>query len=354
MSDTTSPVTDARADPVIESVALGPQWPTIDPFLFCAHHDDKYPAGTEALGPDAALTGREIGSDFAGVDGWNMYHGQVVPGFPQHPHRGFETVTYVRRGIIDHADSLGAAARFGQGDTQWLTAGGGVVHSEMFPLLDSEGPNDLELFQIWLNLPAVDKMADPYFTMLWHEDIPKLHHVDDAGRATDVTVVAGALEGLQPPAPPPSSWASRPEADLAIWVVRMEPGAQWVLPPARGAATVRTLYAYDGSGVTIGPHAIDAGTGAVVHCDEPVLLTAGADGIEILVLQGRPIGEPVEQYGPFVMNDREGIAQTFADYQRTGFGGWPWPVDDPVHGTDPGRFARHADGRLEQVGPAAD
>ena len=77
-------------------------------------------------------------------------------------------------------------------------------------------------------------------------------------------------------------------------------------------------------------------------------LTAGVDGVEILVLQGRPIGEPVEQYGPFVMNDREGIAQTFADYQQTGFGGWPWPVDDPVHGADQGRFARHADGRVEE------
>jgi redox-sensitive bicupin YhaK (pirin superfamily) len=111
---------------------------------------------------------------------------------------------------------------------------------------------------------------------------------------------------------------------------------------------VRTLYAYDGSDVRIADHEVAAGTGAVVHCYEPVALTAGTDGVEILVLQGRPIGEPVEQYGPFVMNDRDGIAQTFADYQRTGFGGWPWPVDDPVHGADQPRFARHADGRVEQ------
>jgi hypothetical protein len=344
-------VTDAHApsttDPVLQAVPLGPQWPTIDPFLFCAHHDDAYPAGTEALGPDAALTGREIGADFAGVDGWNMYHGEVVPGFPQHPHRGFETVTYVRRGIIDHADSLGAAARFGRGDVQWLTAGSGVVHSEMFPLLDREGPNDLELFQIWLNLPAVDKMADPYFTMLWHDDIPQVTAVDDAGRTTTVTVVAGALDGHTPPPPPPNSWAARPEADVAIWVVRMDAGATFALPAANGSETVRTLYAYDGSGVRVGDHPLDAGTGAVVRCDEPVALTAGDGGIELLVLQGRPIGEPVEQYGPFVMNDREGIEQTFADYRRTGFGGWPWPVDDPVHGAEQGRFARHADGRLE-------
>ena len=120
--------------------------------------------------------------DFAGVDGWRMYHGHVVPGFPQHPHRGFETVTFVRRGFIDHSDSLGATARFGRGDVQWLTAGEGIVHCEMFPLLDRDGPNPCELFQIWLNLPAADKMVDPYFTMLWDEDIPR-HVVDGRRRA---------------------------------------------------------------------------------------------------------------------------------------------------------------------------
>ena len=76
---------------------LGPQWPTIDPFLFCVHHDDAYPAGNDQLGPAASLAGRNLGQDFDGIDGWRMYHGEVVPGFPQHPHRGFETVTFVRR-----------------------------------------------------------------------------------------------------------------------------------------------------------------------------------------------------------------------------------------------------------------
>ena len=158
--------------PVLQTVPLGTRWPTIDPFLFCVHHDDAYPAGTEQLGPDASLAGRDLGMDFAGIDGWNMYHGHVVPGFPAHPHRGFETVTFVRRGLIDHSDSLGATARFGRGDVQWLTAGRGIVHSEMFPLVDRDGPNPLELFQIWLNLPAEDKLADPHFTMLWADDIP--------------------------------------------------------------------------------------------------------------------------------------------------------------------------------------
>ncbi len=131
-----------------QSVPLGFQWPTSDPFLFCVHHEDHYPKGNGKFGPDASLAGRDMGQDFAGKDGWRMYHGDDVPGFPGHPHRGFETVTVVQRGIVDHADSLGAAGRYGDGDVQWMTAGAGVQHSEMFPLLHEDKENPMELFQI--------------------------------------------------------------------------------------------------------------------------------------------------------------------------------------------------------------
>jgi hypothetical protein len=329
-------------DPVLESAPLGFQWATVDPFLFCVHHLDHYPAGNDELGPQASLAGRELGNDFAGIDGWRMYHGQNVPGFPQHPHRGFETVTFVRRGFVDHSDSLGATARFGRGDVQWLTAGRGIVHCEMFPLLDTEAPNPCELFQIWLNLPAADKMVDPYFTMLWNEDLPRLVTSEGDGDTT-VTVIAGELAGLRPPAPPPDSWASRPEADLAIWHIQMEPGATWSLPPAAGPDTVRVVYLFEGA-MSIGDHALDGATAARVRVDREVALTAGPSGAEALVLQGRPIGEPVAARGPFVMNDEAGIQQAFADYRATEFGGWPWPTDDPVHPRDAGRFARDPDG----------
>lgn len=336
-------------DPILRTIPLGFQWTTADPFLFCVHHLDDYPAGNEHFGPAATLAGREIGNDFAGIDGWRMYHGSMVPGFPQHPHRGFETVTFARRGFIDHSDSLGATARFGRGDVQWLTAGQGIVHCEMFPLLDPAAPNPVELFQIWLNLPAADKMVEPYFTMLWREDLP--HHVetDGEGRRTEVTVIAGELHGLRPPPPPPDSWASRPEADLAIWHLVVEPGARSTLPPAASEETVRTLYVFEGS-VLVGDREVPAPTGVVLRVDDAVHITGGSDGAEALVLQGRPIGEPVAQYGPFVMNDRAGIEQAFADYRATGFGGWPWPSDDPVHPRDAGRFAR----RSGEEGPGED
>ncbi len=280
--------TTEHDDPVLQEVPLGTQWPTVDPFLFCAHHLDRYPAGDGRQGPAAPLAGRDIGQDFAGLDGWNMYHGSHVPGFPQHPHRGFETVTVVRQGLIDHADSLGATARFGRGDAQWLTAGGGVVHSEMFPLVRTDAPNPLHLFQIWLNLPAQDKLVDPYFTMLWGEDIPTAQSTDADGRSTTITVIAGAVGGVTPLAPPPNSWAARPEADLAIWVVELDAGARLELPVAAGPDTIRTLYVYDGAGVSVGGHALATDTGAVVRCDRPVDLVAGDAPAEVLVLQGRP------------------------------------------------------------------
>lgn len=338
-----------------QTVPLGFQWPTVDPFLFCVHHDDDYPEADERFGPAASLAGRDLGQDFAGLDGWRMYHGTTVPGFPQHPHRGFETVTYVRRGLIDHSDSMGAAARYGRGDVQWMTAGGGVVHAEMFPLLDREARNPVELFQIWMNLPAVDKMVEPHFSMLWDPDIPRLRHTDADGRTTTVTVVAGELAGLVPPPPPPHSWAARPEADVAIWHLVLAPGATFELPAAAGPETVRTLYVFEGEGLSIGGHEVDDATGSVVAADQVAVLTNPSDGVdaEVLVLQGRPIGEPVAQYGPFVMNNRAEIAKAFDDYQATGFGGWPWGVDDPVHGADPGRFARHADGSIEHPRPEA-
>jgi len=336
------------SDAILQTVPLGFQWPTVDPFLFCVHHVDEYPEGNERLGPDRSLAGRDLGMDFAGIDGWRMYHGTVVPGFPQHPHRGFETVTFVRRGYIDHSDSLGATARFGRGDTQWLTAGKGIVHCEMFPLVRRDAPNPVELFQIWLNLPAADKFADPYFTMLWDEDVPRVEHRDDDGPGATVTVIAGALEGRRPPAPPPDSWASRAEADVAIWHLHLDAGAHWTVPAANGPDTVRTMYYYEGDELTIDDTTIAPSTGVAVRCDRPLEVGASGTAAEVLVLQGTPIAEPVAQQGPFVMNDRDGVIQAFEDYRRTQFGGWPWPVDDPVHPADRGRFARHADGRVEE------
>jgi quercetin 2,3-dioxygenase len=348
--------------PVTETFDLGaPPWRTEDPFLFCVHHRDDYPAGTDAMGPDPALLGgRAIGMDFGGRDGWSMYHGDVIPGFPRHPHRGFETITLARRGFIDHSDSLGATARFGDGDAQWMTAGRGIEHAEMFPLVQREQANPTELFQIWLNLPARSKLVEPHFTMLWSPTIPRGRFVDAGGRVTAVTAVAGALDGLDgpPPSPPPSSWAADPEHGVAVWSVTMEPGAAWTLPAA-GSGLSRTLYLFAGDRLRLGATEARAGQGLRLRSDASVELVNGETPAELLLLQGRPIAEPVAHHGPFVMNTREELRQAFADYQRDSFGGWPWGAAGPVHARDQGRFAIHADGTRDapaepREAPAAD
>lgn len=339
---------------ILKAQPLSFPWPTIDPFLFCAYHDDAYPAANGQLGPAASLAGRPIGQDFSRKDGWSMYHGQSVPGFPAHPHRGFETVTIVRTGLIDHSDSLGAVARFGQGDVQWLTAGEGIVHAEMFPLLKSDQANPLELFQIWLNLPSQSKMVKPHFTMIWSDAVPRMQMLDTQGRATQVAVVAGKLQADDAPeqdlpAPPPDSWAATAESDVAIWTVHMAPGAHWTLPAASGSGTQRSLYFFKGSAVRIDGHHLDAHAALELNGGAAVeLVNLGDEAAEFLLLQGKPIAEPVVQYGPFVMNTQAEIHQALADYRRTEFGGWPWADSAPVHGHAPERFARHPDGREER------
>jgi len=334
---------------IIRIRPLGFAWETSDPFLFCVHHDDAYPKGNAQFGPAASLAGRDIGQDFTPKDGWRMYHGEVVPGFPAHPHRGFETVTVVLKGFVDHSDSHGAAGRYGNGDVQWMTAGSGLQHAEMFPLLHQDKPNPLELFQIWLNLPRAKKFASPHYKMLWAEEMTKLKISDNLGGLTQITLIAGNLAGADALAPAPDSWAADSSNEVAIWIIEMQAGAHWTLPSAVQAVN-RTLYFFQGSGLQVGGETIPDYHAVDLQSDQPVALAAGGQPIRMLLLQGRPIGESVVQYGPFVMNTQAEIHQAFADYRRTLFGGWPWQRSDPVHPGERGRFARYADGSEEIKG----
>ena len=327
--------------------ALNFPWETSDPFLFCVHHADFYPKGNEQMGPDASLTGRSIGNDFTVKDGWRMYHGSKVPGFPAHPHRGFETVTIVTKGLVDHSDSLGAAGRFGNGDVQWMTAGAGVQHSEMFPLLNKDKENPLELFQIWLNLPKKNKLVDPHFAMLWSESIPTFSTKDEKGNAVSIKVIAGKLESAIAPAPAPNSWANDPANEVAIWIIKMEPNAQLELPKATQGIN-RTIYFYEGDTLTIENRKINNYHSVALQADADVKIKCGSRPASILVLQGKPINEPVAQYGPFVMNTQDEIQQAMNEYRQTEFGGWPWSSHDHVHPRERGRFAIHANG-VEEV-----
>lgn len=328
---------------VINIKPLGFTWETNNPFLFCVHHQDNYPPGNDQLGPAASLEGRNLGQDFTNKDGWRMYHGEIIPGFPAHPHRGFETVTVVLQGFVDHSDSHGAAGRYGNGDVQWMTAGSGLQHSEMFPLLNKNGNNPLELFQIWLNLPKAKKFSEPHFAMFWSEEIPRYFEKDKNDKLIEVTLIAGKIGKVYALKPAPDSWAADENNEVGIWLIKLESNAKWTIPPASFGVN-RSIYFYKGvdikfAGINVMPyHSVD------LLADQSVLLENGNSDAFLLLLQGQPINEPVVQHGPFVMNSAEEIQQAFYDYRKTQFGGWPWPRYDNVHSSSKGRFAKYSDG----------
>lgn len=384
---------------------------TSSPFLFCVYHLDQYPAGNDKM--EAPKRGN--GADFDPRAPYRMYHGDRVPGFPSHPHRGFETVTVTLSGITDHTDSLGNAGRYGFGDLQWMTAGKGIQHGENFPLINRTSDNPFKLFQIWLNLPKASKMVEPCFVMHWAENITKIHSTTTgagtpiaadgggADAAVAVTVFAGELplpkgfttsplaRSTQPAAfastatangssnsgnitvaklnqvppnaavvrgnpPPPNSYASDPENDVGIYLVQLQPGARYVLPGAKGGSQInRTLYFVEGRSITVGGKAITSHSVVTVNADKDVEIVNSSSGgsalpADVLVLQGKPIPEPVAQHGPFVMNTTAEIQQAFADYRKTEFGGWPWDSHAVIFPRDKGRFALNAG--KEEIPPA--
>ena len=332
---------------IINIEKLGFPWKTEDPFLFCAYHKDDYPKGNDRFGPETSLSGRNIGQDFVVKDGWRMYHGTSVPGFPSHPHRGFETLTVVKEGLVDHADSYGGAGRYGAGDMQWLTSGKGIQHSEMFPLLNKDQKNPLELFQIWLNLAKKDKFAEPHYKMYWNDDIPHIHLKDQDNRSVLIDVVTGSLSGKDGLPPPPDSWASYKENQVMVLTIKMTPGSQWILPKIADSDVNRTLYFYKGDKISLDDEEILVSHSIKTNPGSDITIEAGSEECYVLLLQGKPINEPVSQYGPFVMNSQNEIQKAFEDYEKTEFGGWPWEHRDQTHGSENKRFALFPDGTKE-------
>lgn len=328
---------------IIKVEPIGFQWETEDPFLITMYHKDFYPEGNDELGPNVSLEGRNIGGDFTIKDGFRMYHGTTVPGFPAHPHRGFETVTIVLQGFVDHFDSKGASGRYGQGDVQWLTTGSGCQHTEMFPLLNKDKPNPLELFQIWLNLPKKNKLVEPEYRMLWAEDIP----IIDNGKGTKVRLIAGNYLGHESLEPNSASWAKDKNNHVNIFVVEMEANAAFTLPKVSETLN-RNVYFYDGSSLQVENEKIAVNSRVKLNGNAEINIVNGDEKGYLLVLEGEPINEPVVQYGPFVMTSEEEIRATFEEFQRTQFGGWQWGRRDPVHGPNEGRFAKYADGTMER------
>jgi len=203
--------------------------------------------------------------------------------------------------------------------------------------------------QIWLNLPKAKKMSDPHFKMLWDEDIPRVK-----AEGVEVSVIAGSYPGSAAAlAPPPDSYASDPRAALCLLTLTMAAGADYALPGWKadglGAPPRRSLFVYAGS-MTVDGRRMASPTKVSVRADATLQLTAGGDGCKFVVMQARPIGEPVVQHGPFVGCTRGDIVKAFEDYQTTEFGGWSFGDSSPNHPAEKARHARYADGRVEEPG----
>lgn len=325
---------------ILGTYPLGFVWETEDPFLFCAHHLDYYPEGNANMGPKESLRNRHIGQDFDMSNPWKMYHGDRVPGFPEHPHRGFETVTVTLDGIIDHFDSVGASGRYGFGDVQWMTAGKGCQHAEMFPLVNENEKNTLHLFQIWLNLPSYSKFVEPNYKMIWSEELKKI----SPSEGVKITIIAGSYQGVKAIEPTPDSWANDQNHHVDIFLIEAEPGSTFELP-CRSETVYRNIYVYEGSSLLLNEEQVNNDR-RIKLGNVDISVHNNGTYAKILVLQGEPILEPVAKYGPFVMNTQAEIQQAFSDYQKTQFGGWPWDRSDPVFPRESGRIAKYKDGTV--------
>lgn len=344
-SSSTAKMTSKKA--ILSVEAQRPMhWQTLDPFLFCAHHIDNYPASAgkgdkfEDMGVESKLKrGRDIGSDFGGLNGFNMYHGEIVPGFPSHPHYGFETITVAEKGLVDHFDSHGATARYGNGDVQWLTAGAGIQHGEMFPLVNSDKPNPAEIFQIWLNLPKAKKKSKPYFSMAWNVDQPR-ESFGEPGKQAHVRVVGGNVFGMKGVPSPPDSYASDARSEIVLATIVLDPDATLKLPAANASDINRAVFFYEGAAITVEGREIKQNVSRVVLAanQEVEIKNTGGNEVKLLFMQGRPLNEPVVQQGPFVTSSREELAEVYNSFRSTQFGGWRWGRSDMVHPRSEGRF----------------
>ncbi len=228
-----------------------------------------------------------------------------LAGFPSHPHRGFETVTYMIDGRMRHKDNHGHEGLLTPGSVQWMTAGRGLVHSEM----PEQESGRMRGFQLWINLPARDKMSAPKYQEYAPERIPVVR----PAAGVTVKVIAGTVDGVSGP-------IAQPATDPVYLDIALAPGADWAfdLPDGHSAFA----YAYEG-GVDIGDggnaRPLDAHELAVLGGGGRLQLKAGAAETRLILVAGRPLREPVAKYGPFVMNTKQELMQAFVDYQEGRF-----------------------------------
>lgn len=225
-----------------------------------------------------------------------------LAGFPTHPHRGFETVTIMLDGHMLHEDHLGNRGDLKPGDVQWMTAARGILHSEM----PQQSEGRMRGFQLWLNLPSQLKMQPAAYQDIPAAAIPQVR-LDDGGV---VRVIAGNFQ--TPSGPITTGAVQRPVTEPQLWDARLEPGSS--MEANLPADLDGFVYLYEG-GATLAEHELPLRSAGLLSGGDQLSIQAGNDGARLLLIAGRPLHEPVVQYGPFVMNTREQIEQALADYR---------------------------------------
>ncbi|MFM0209782.1 pirin family protein [Paraburkholderia sediminicola] len=228
-------------------------------------------------------------------------------GVGQHPHRGFETVTIVYEGEVEHRDSTGSGGRIGPGDVQWMTAGAGILHEEFHSQAFTKTGGTLEMVQLWVNLPAKDKMTEPGYQTVLATDIPSIALPDDAGT---VKVIAGSYEGRTGPA--------HTFTPIDVWDLRLNHGrtARFTLPAGRSVA----LVVLRGEVLVNGDQVAGEAQLVVLEREGTDITVEANSNATVLLLSGEPIDEPIVAYGPFVMNTSDEIRQAVEDFNSGRFG----------------------------------
>lgn len=232
-----------------------------------------------------------------------------IAGFPSHPHRGIETVTYMLAGRMRHEDDTGNAGVLGPGGAQWMTAGSGIIHSEM----PEQEEGEMRGFQLWVNLPRKSKMCPPHYQNIEPGEIPEVTR--DGG--VTVKLIAGKLDGVEGP-------VRGIEADPQYMDIRIPAGAvsdHDIAPDHNAFVYVFGGGAEIGAGEDTDAKLIRDGDLAVLGAGDAVRIRAGDEGARLILVAGRPLNEPVFKYGPFVMNSKEEIVQAINDYQNGTFSG---------------------------------
>ncbi|QXH44396.1 pirin family protein [Pseudomonas xanthosomatis] len=239
-------------------------------------------------------------------------------GVGQHPHRGFETVTIVYQGELEHRDSTGAGGLIGPGDVQWMTAAGGIIHEEFHSQAFAQSGGTLEMVQLWVNLPARDKRAAAGYQTLLASDIPV---VSLEGGAGSLRVIAGRYLGQQGPA--------RTFTDMDVWDMRLKAGASLQLPVAAGRNAALVVL----RGRLRVNAEREAGPASLVLFEREGygVRVEALEDVSVLLLSGEPIDEPIVGYGPFVMNSQAEIAESFDDFHAGRFGVMGGSERGPAH-----------------------